>query len=448
MLNLLIRNGTIVDGQGCLRGSLGIADGRIVARFAEGAELPHAKQTIDAASLMVLPELVDPHVHFYGEGIGEFSRLAAIGGVTTFIGMIRGAPEEALADVVARHRAEGLTDAVADFSFHVVLYDREDTIGQIPRLAADGFRSFKIFLAYKRRGMMARESFLFAAMDEIRRQGEVVLVHAEDGELIDRLEQEAQSKGRIQKEHYASTRPPEAEAAAIDVVGLAAGATGCTAYIVHVSSALGLAAVARARERGVPIWAETCPQYLLLDDEAVRQYGPAAVIAPPLRSAADRKALGAALASGAINSIGTDHASYSRAAKAKGADNIFASPFGMPGAPMLWPAMYGWALDHEVALPILVRALAETPARLFGLAPRKGTLLPGADADVILIDPHKQQQILDAGRIWPNVCPSPMAELSLPCLPVMTLSRGEIIAQSGEITGKPGRAQHLIQKPS
>jgi len=444
MVDLLIRNGTVVDGQACARGSIAVSAGRITARFAEDAELPHAEHTIDADALLVLPGLVDPHVHFYGEGIGDFSRLAAAGGVTTFIGMLRGRPDQRLADVVAEQRAAGAAGSVVDFSFHVVLYDRDDTIGQLAQLTADGFSSFKIFLAYKRRGMMARESFLFAAMQEIRRLGGIVLVHAEDGELIDHLEQVALSEGRLASEHYAPTRPPEAEACAIDVVALAARATGCPAYIVHVSSALGLAAVERARRRGVPLWAETCPQYLLLDEEAVRQHGPKAVIAPPLRKAADQIALRAALATGAINAIGSDHASYSEAAKAPGKDNIFASPFGMPGAPTLWPAMYSWALEHGVPLPTLVRAMSETPARLFGLAPRKGTLLPGADADIVLIDPGSRQTV-DAAAIWPDVCPSPLAGRSLAGWPRLTLARGEIVAREGEVVAKPGRGALVRQ---
>src|SRR5690606_25833128 len=123
-----------------------------------------ARETIDADGLMVLPGVVDPHVHFYGEGIGEYSRLAVRGGVTTFMGMIRGAPEVPLAQVVGEHQRDGIAASVTDFSFHVVLYDREDTIPQIAGLAAQGFRSFKMFMAYKRRGMMASDAFLFSAM--------------------------------------------------------------------------------------------------------------------------------------------------------------------------------------------------------------------------------------------------------------------------------------------
>src|SRR4051794_31714470 len=124
MLDLLIRDGTIVDGQGSARGSLAIDGGRVVARYAAGAELPSAERTIDAGDLLVCPGMVDPHVHFYGEGIGEYSRLAARGGVTTFIGMIRGAPTDRLADVAAAQRGAGLASSVVDFSFHLVLYDR------------------------------------------------------------------------------------------------------------------------------------------------------------------------------------------------------------------------------------------------------------------------------------------------------------------------------------
>ncbi len=445
MLDLLIRNGTIVDGHGSFRGSLAIAGPRVVAHFAEGTETPSARRVIDADGLLAMPGIVDPHVHFYGEGMGDFSRLAAMGGVTTYIGMIRGPSEQPLADVVEQQRREGVESSLVDFSFHLVVYDRDDTIGQLAELAADGFCSYKMFLAYKRRGMMVSERFLFAAMAEVRRLGGIVLVHSEDGELVDRLEQAAIAEGRVRPEDYAPTRPPEAEAAAIDMVGLAAQATGCPAYIVHVSSAEGLAAVERARRRGVPLWAETCPQYVLMGDDELRRHGALARIAPPLRTRADQRTLGTALTTGAINTIGSDHASYSPAAKARGAGNIFEAPFGMPDAPTHFPAMVAWALEEGVPLPILVRAMSQTPARLFGLDSRKGSLTPGADADIILVDPAERRTV-DAEQIWPSVCPSPLAGASLAGWPKMTISRGEVVWENGQFMASGGRGELIRQR--
>jgi dihydroorotase (multifunctional complex type) len=445
MLDLLVRNGTIVDGHGSARGSLAVTNGRIAARFMHGTELPQAHTVIDADDLLILPGIVDPHVHFYGEGIGGYSRLAAMGGVTTFIGMIRGQPDELLADVLAAHLAEAMRSSLVDFSFHVVLYDRKEVLAQIAGLAADGFCSYKMFLAYKRRGMMVREDFLFAAMREISRLGGIALLHAEDGELIDNLEQAAVAAGRVKPEDYAPTRPPQAEACAVDMGALAAEATRCRTYIVHVSSSAALGAVERARRRGVRLIAETCPQYLLLDDGDVRRHGPAAVIAPPLRSAADQVALGTALATGAINTIGSDHASHETATKARGENNIFLSPFGMPGAPTLLPAMFTWAVDHGVPLSILVRAMSEMPASVFGLGHCKGSLLPGQHADILLIDPQ-QRRVVDSATIWPNVCPSPLAGRLLAGWPLMTIARGDVIYRDGTIVGEGGRGQRIAQR--
>jgi D-hydantoinase len=444
MLDLLIKNGTLIDAQGSFRGSLGVSSSRIVVRLAHDVELPAARRSIDANGLLVMPGIVDPHVHFYGEGMGDYSRLAAMGGVTTYIGMIRGEPEQRLADVVEQHRLEGTASSLVDFSFHVVLYDREDTISQLAAIAARGLRSYKVFLAYKRRGMMASERFLFSVMEEVRRHGGVVLVHSEDGELVDRLEQSAIAAGRVRPEDYAATRPPEAEAAAIDMVGLAAQATGCPAYIVHVSSADGLAAVERARRRGIPLWAETCPQYILMGNDELLRHGALARIAPPLRTRADQQALGTALMTGAINTIGSDHASYSQAAKAKGRDNIFDAPFGMPGAPTHFPCMFTWALEKGVPLPILVRAMSQTPARLFGLDSRKGSLSPGADADVILVDPE-ERRVVDAERIWCGVCPNPLAGALLGGWPQTTISRGVVVWENGEFTASGGRGELIPQ---
>ena len=229
------------------------------------------------------------------------------------------------------------------------------------------------------------------------------------------------------------------------MVGLAAQATGCPAYIVHVSSAEGLAAVGRARQRGVALWAETCPQYVLLGDEEMRRHGASARIAPPLRTEADRRALGTALMAGAINTVGSDHASYSPAAKAKGRDNIFEAPFGMPGAPTHFPSMFTWAQESGVALSTLVRAMAETPARLFGLGNRKGSLTPGMDADIILVDPQARQ-VVEAERIWPGVCPNPLAGRSLAGWPKTTISRGEVVWDDGQFTAAGGRGELVPQR--
>ncbi|HLI11644.1 MAG TPA: amidohydrolase family protein [Alphaproteobacteria bacterium] len=445
MLDLLIRGGTIVDGQGSAAGSVGILGSRIAAHYAPDADLPTAKETIDASHMLVLPGLIDPHVHFYGEGIGEYSRLAVMGGVTTFIGMIRGAPEEPLAEVVERQHREGAAKALTDFAFHVVLYDREESVAQIAALAARGFQSYKMFLAYKRRGMMVRESFLLAAMDEIRRVGGIALVHAEDGEVIDWLERRAEEETRRTPADYEPTRPAEVEASAINVVALCAQATGCPAYIVHLSSAAGLAAIERARHRGVPLWVETCPQYLLFDDGTLRRHGSLAKIAPPLRGAADQRALSTALLTGAVNTIGSDHASHTIAAKAAGKDDIFAAPFGMPGSPTLWPSMYSWAVENGIPLPILVRAMSATPARLFGLAHRKGGLRPGMDADIILIDPTAKR-VVDGARLSPGVAPGPLEGVSLAGWPEITISRGEVVWRAGRLVADAGRAQLIQQK--
>lgn len=447
MLTLLVRNATIVDGHSAFRGSLAVDAGKIVARIAEGGDLPRARKVIDAGDLLAMPGVVDPHVHFYGEGVAGFSELAAQGGVTTYIGMMRGPQAEPLAEVFERHRSEGEAGSLVDFSFHVCLYDRPDTLAQLPDLAAAGLRSYKLFLAYKARGMMASEGFLYAAFETIRRFGGVALIHAETGELIDRLESAAIAAGRFQPRDYAPTRPPQAEAAAIEMVGLAAEATGCDAYVVHVSSAEGLAALEAARLRGVPLWAETCPQYLLLEDASLEEFGPAARIGPPLRGATDRRALAAAVRTGAINTIGSDHASYSVEMKARGAANIFDAPMGMPVAPAMLPSLLTWASETGTPFSTVVRAVSETPARLFGLADRKGALNPGADADIILVDPDTRRSVAEIGA-WSDVCPSPLEKRPFLGWPVTTISRGEIVWDDGRLQSGGGHGRFLRQGAS
>lgn len=441
MVDLVIRGGTIVDSGGASRGSLVADAGRIVARLAGDLEPPAAREVIDARGRLVLPGVIDPHVHFYGEGIGEFSRLAAMGGVTTFMGFLRGRPEDRLLDLLRQYRDQGESESVVDFAFHIVLYERDGVLDELEAAAGAGVRSFKLFLAYKRRGMMVTERFLLEAMAAIAGAGGIALVHAEDGELIDWLERRIEAAGRREPDTYEPTRPAIAEAVAVELTGACAQVTGCPAYIVHLSSVLGLEAAERARRRGAPLWLETCPQYLLMDNGTLLAHGPRAKVAPPLRSAHDGETLARALADGRIDTVGSDHASHAPAAKAT---DIFTAPFGMPGAPTLWPAMYTWAEQRGVPLPSLVRAMAERPAQLFGLGDRKGHLRPGADADLIVVDPQAERTV-DAAALWPTTAPSPLAGRILRGWPEATILRGRVVCRDGKVVGGTGGGRFVPQ---
>lgn len=199
-----------------------------------------------------------------------------------------------------------------------------------------------------------------------------------------------------------------------------------------------------AARRGARLWVETCPQYVLMDDAMLLAHGAFAKVAPRLRSRRDCKALGAALAAGRIDTVGSDHASHPRTAEALGASDIFAAPFGMPGAPTLWPAMYTWAEERQVPLPVLVRAMSETPARLFGLGSRKGHLRPGADADLIVVEPGTRR-VVDAAALWPAPAPSPLAGRELGGWPEITVVRGCVVWQDGEIIGEAGGGRFIPQ---
>jgi dihydroorotase-like cyclic amidohydrolase len=183
-----------------------------------------------------------------------------------------------------------------------------------------------------------------------------------------------------------------------------------------------------------------------MNDDTLQRHGPLARIAPPLRQPSDQRALAAALAAGEINTVGSDHASHSWTAKNEGRDDIFAAPLGMPGAPIHWPSMFTWAIDNDVALPILVRAMAQAPAWMFGLSPRKGTLLPGADADVVLLDRGTRRRV-DAATVWPKVSPNPLAEVPLAGWPQVTISRGTIVWRDGRLMAAPGRGELIEQRP-
>jgi dihydropyrimidinase len=257
-----------------------------------------------------------------------------------------------------------------------------------------GINSFKLFLAFKRKGEMIPDNYLVRLFRRIAEVGGVALIHAENGEIIDALEQEMIAAGRDDGRAFAESRPPLAETEAIHRV-LAIGAlTGCPVYIVHMSVGGGLDIVRRARERGQTVYAETCPQYLTLTESLHDELGVLAKIAPPLRTQADLNAFWAGIRDGTVDVVGSDHNGSDRDYKYKPNGSIWDAGFGAPMIETMLPVMYhAGVVEGRISMPQLARVLAERPAEVFGIADRKGSIVPGLDADLIIWDPKGTQTI-------------------------------------------------------
>lgn len=390
---IVIKDGLVVSRGLVRRADVAVQDGKVRA---VGVGLPIGEaRVIVAAGRYVLPGVIDAHVHpILAETIGSVSVGGLHGGVLTQIHFIYDEPDIGLVATNRRYLEEGLRTSATDFTFHARIIAPAAELEEIPALAAMGINSFKLFLAFKQKGEMIPDNHLVHLFRQIAAVGGVALIHAENGEIIDALEQEMIAAGRDDGRAFAESRPPLAETEAIYRVLTIGALTNCPVYIVHMSVAEGLEIVRRARERGQTVYAETCPQYLTVTEEIHDELGVLAKIAPPLRTAMDLAAFWEGIRDGTVDVVGSDHNGSDRDYKYKPSGSIWDAGFGAPMIETMLPIMYhAGVVAERITMPQLVRVLAERPAEVFGLADRKGSITPGLDADLLIWDQHGSQTI-------------------------------------------------------
>lgn len=453
-----IRGGTLVTPRGVIHADLGIAGGRIVAT---GPDV-RAEAEIDATDRLVIPGAVDPHVHLQMPA-GAFTSsddwttgtiAAACGGTTTVIDFVEPDGQELLPALAAR-RAEAEGQAVIDFGLHMTLCDaRPETLAQIPAVVAAGCPSFKTYLTYE--GFNLDDAELLAALDAVGAAGGIVLVHAENDAMIRHAKRRLLDAGLTGPRWHGASRPAAAEGEAVERALALAEVAGCPLYVVHVSTGRGAAAVARARGRGQQAWGETCPQYLLLTSDASDLpgfEGARFICSPPLRGAEDNAALWDGLAAGELAAVGTDHCPFlyegqkDLGCRVRDATLPLPSfdqvPGGMPGIELRLALLYTYGVAAgRLTLERWVEVCCSAPARLFGLAGRKGVLAPGADADIVVFDPRRAVTV-SRGLLHERCDYTPYEGMRLTGYPELTLRRGRIIARDGQFVGAAGGGRFL-----
>jgi len=454
MFDLVITNGTLVTAEATTRADLGISNGQIAAI---GGELA-GRKTIDATGMLVIPGAIDEHVHLQMP-VGEFASsddfysgtvAAACGGTTTILDFVEPEPAQPLLNALADRRAEADGKVVIDYGLHMTLSRADDeTLAQVLDSIQAGASSFKLYMAYE--GLRLDDGGLLRALAALREQGGRPLVHAENHHAIAYLTALALAEGRTGPENHPLTRPDHMEAEAIHRLLALAHVTGTPVILAHLSCALGLEAVRAARARGQKVWIETCPQYLLLDEQETRRpdfEGAKFVMAPPPRTERDRAALWAGLASGEVDTVATDHCPFFfKSQKIRGRDDFSRIPGGAPGIETRLSLLYTHGVRAgRLSLERWVEVCCTAPARRFGLAPCKGTLAVGADADVVIFDPERPV-ILSAEHLHQNVDYCPYEGWEVQGYPATVLSRGEAIVRDGTFTGKPGRGRFLRTAP-
>jgi len=347
-----------------------------------------------------------------------------------------------LIDTIIKYQEEGLKHSFLDFGIHGTLFDPSSQIEEIPKAFDLGVSSFKMFMTYAKLKWMTDDYHLTAAMDLIAECGGLAMVHAENGLVTDYLEDRSLRRGEDQKKVFLMTRPDYLEAEAIFRSVTIAAITNCPLYIVHLSTARGCNPVKEARAEGQVVYVETCPQYLTMTDNILQKLGPLAKIGPPLRTELDRLAIWRAIQEGMVDVVASDHAPKIK----KRDDPFFEAPYGSPQTETLLTVTYDEGVNTgKITLCKLVQLLAENPAKIFGFYPKKGAIQRGSDADLIIFDPNQVHTIRPQTQ---HSGASYTLYEDRKCLgmPILTMQRGKIIMEQGEIKAKPGNGKFVSTK--
>ncbi len=437
--DLLLTGGLLVGGDGFSCSDVAIRDGQI-AEVNPGIIPRNAHEVIDVSGKFILPGIIDVHTHpLYEDDFEMTSLTAAWGGTTTLIHYAYAFHNQNVGEAIEKAITEASRVSYLDFGLHVGLFEVEKQYRQIPEAFQLGVRTFKMFMTYAKLGRMTSDYYLAAAMDLIAKHGGMVMVHAENGLATDYLEDKFNREGIPAIEAFTRMRPAALEAEAINRAIAIAEVSGCSIYIPHLSAGRGLEPIARARSTGQPVFAETCPQYLVLTEKDLFRWGPLAKIGPPLRTSQDNEALWKGLIDGTIDVVASDHAPKAKRRE----DDFFEAAYGSPQAETLLTLLYDAGVNGgRISLPRMVQLLSETPARIFGLYPRKGSLQVGADADMVILDPTARHLL--SGKTQHSKAGYTLYE-GRECLgrPWMTLQRGRIVLDRDRFVARPGDGQFI-----
>lgn len=457
-VELSVRNARVVTPGGTILGGVAANGGRIVAVGADG-ELPAAETEIDAEGNYLIPGIIDPHVHLGRRTLGypdqleiEFeteSRGALHGGVTTFINFIeQGDPYLPDLDF---YTEVGEENSYIDFTHHWVM-SHDHHVDEIQPLADAGYRSFKLFFnMYKHMDIDIEASEADRVYHVLKRIADMnhglAMFHAENGDLSHARRQEVQASGRTGMRAWSDASPPVSEAMQIDHVARLTEFTDSHSYVVHISCEEGVEALAPYRERGVDIHGETLVVFLTLtvDDEL----GTWGKISPPIREQSDQDALWAALRDGTLEHVGTDHISTDRAVNEGGegphGPHFWDTPPGLqPGVEYFLPAMLSEGVNrNRISMERLVEVCSTNNAKRFGLYPRKGALVPGADADMVVVDLDASAVVDDDFYHTRETTWSPYHGREFTGLPTHTIFGGRLVVEDGELTASPGDGSFL-----
>ena len=456
-MGLLIKNGEIITADARFHGDLW-CEGETVTRIGADLAAPPGAEVIDARGKFVFPGFIDPHVHIYLPFMGTYakdtydtaSRAALVGGTTTLIEMVCPGREEDPLEAYELWKSQAAGRSACDYAFHMSVTAFDPRRAELLRkIVKDGTASFKVFLAYK--GALAiDDGELYQTLELARSLGVIVTAHCENAELVARLQRRLLAEGHTGPEWHERSRPPQVEAEGVHHLSTFAEMTGAHVYVVHTSCAEAVEAARRARTRDVSIWVESVIPHFVLDrSQTERPDGSKYVMSPPLREAHHKGALWRALRARQIDTVATDHAPFDfEPQKKMGVDDFTKIPNGIPSVEDRVHLLY----THGVAagridIHRFVEVASTVAARLFGLFPRKGTIQPGADADLVVFDPNYRGTI-SAQKHLMNVDYSAFEGWEIQGRAETVTVRGQVQVRDGKFVGAGDLGRMLQREPT
>lgn len=442
MYDLVITNATIVAADLQYKGSICIKDGKIAAIATDALEAVDAAQTIDAQGLLAFPGLIDVHAHLGERGEGDTesvtcsSKAAAVGGITTCVDMPTNQPVIKNAEILREKIRYMKEECRVDHILYGALI--RDNQADLKEMAALGATCFKAFLSYSGEEYTSPNMYeARKAMQEIAKFDGIASFHCEDFSITSGLDREM-CEGKIDdRRAFLNTRPVSAEIIATQNIITLAEETGCRTHILHVSHPDVAELIRRAQERGVRVTGETCPHYLRFSEDDFLHVSSLYKCVPPLRSPQAREALWGYVEKGVLSCIGSDHSPGTREQRDDRLHPVYELGNGISGIQTMLQTMYDLVVNTKHASPtIITRRLAESPAKVWGVWGRKGAILPGFDADIVLLDPQRHWKITPESLYYKNNEVSCYIGLEGVGYPVLTVLRGNIIARDGKYIGE------------
>jgi dihydropyrimidinase len=448
-MGTLIRGGTVVTASDTYAADV-LVENETIQTI--GRDLPAAAhEVIDARDAFVFPGGIDPHTHldmpFGGtvtaDDFESGTRAAAMGGTTTIVDFALHTRGGTLATALDTWHEKASGRACIDFGFHLTIADgRPETMAEIPRMIDEqGVNSFKVFMAYKH-VLQVDDETIFRTLQTCARHGGLVQVHAENGDVIEVMTKQALAEGKTDPKWHALTRPVECEGEATHRAIRLAEMAGAPLYVVHVSSAMAADAVSEGRSRGLHIYGETCPQYLVCeyaDYERPNFEGAKYVLSPPIRDKWNQNVLLRKLMNMELHSFGSDHCSFDLCGqKELGKDDFSKIPNGAPTIEDRLAILYEVGVNRKVlGLNNFVALGSTNPAKFFGLFPRKGTIAVGSDADIVVWDP-KERRTISTKHHHMNVDNNVFEGMEIEGCPRYVFSRGRMVSDGKRFVGKKG----------